>query len=59
MYQEPFANFQVAQEDKDIQLAYVEEKYDLLGFNTAKVRWLPAQKRHLLKNPDGSSFGEH
>jgi len=38
---------------------YVEENRDQLSFNADKYRWLPAEERHLLKNPDGSSFGEH
>ena len=46
------------QEDKDLQMIYVDQNRDQLGFNADKVRWLPAEKRHLLKNPDGSSFGE-
>ena len=59
MYQELFAYFQVwTEEDKDTQLTYVGSNCDQLNVNAAKVRWLPAQKRYLLKNPDGSSFSE-
>jgi len=39
-------------------MIYVDQNRDQLGFNADKVRWLPAEKRHLLKKPDGTSFGE-
>ena len=39
-------------------MIYVDQNRDQLGFNADKVCWLPAEKMHLLKNPEGSIFGE-